>query len=59
MNPWIIIYGNPLGGFRYLGPFENYSDACAYVNKCPAVRDHDWWTAPLEPLTTHYVYEGD
>ena len=41
----IAIYGNPVDGFRYVGPFESKEDALTYVADEPS--SDNWWVAEL------------
>lgn len=43
---FIVIVGNPIGGFEYEGPFATNEEACEYGNNHPDVGG-DWWVAPL------------
>lgn len=45
--PHIIITGNPVDGFEFIGPFDNVDDALVYLNTDPHLLDGDYWTAPL------------
>ncbi len=47
MKKAIIIYGNPVDGFKYIGPFDDLNDAITQGNTNPDV-DGDWWVAELE-----------
>lgn len=44
--PHIIITGNPVEGFTYIGPFESAVDAAEHGNTDPELEE--WWIAPLE-----------
>jgi hypothetical protein len=41
----IIVYGNPIDGFRYVGPFESRDAALHYCEDDGG----DWWLTTLEP----------
>jgi hypothetical protein len=43
---YIMIYGNPCDGFRYVGPFEDHDLALAYGE---AGASGDWWITELDP----------
>jgi hypothetical protein len=43
----IIIIGNPVDGFQYIGPFLSAVDACQHGNTDGNI-DAEWWVAPLE-----------
>lgn len=47
MTSHIIIHGNPVDGFGYVGPFEDATAAAEAGNHDPHL-DPDWWIAPLE-----------
>lgn len=47
LAPYIIVTGNPIEGFEYIGPFPSADEAAAYGNTDPHLPDGDWWTAPL------------
>jgi hypothetical protein len=46
--PHIIIAGNPVDGFEYIGPFSNGAAAFNYINTDPHLPDGDVWTARLD-----------
>jgi hypothetical protein len=41
---YFVITGNPIRGFRYIGPFDSATTAAEYKAGCP---DRDWWVAEL------------
>ncbi len=42
---FILIYGNPIDGFSYVGPFDSRDDASQYAeDDAPA----DWWIVTLD-----------
>jgi hypothetical protein len=46
--PHIVIYGNPIDGFEYIGPFPNAIAAATYGNTDPhGAEGGDWWTCKL------------
>lgn len=42
----IIIYGDPGGGFHYVGPFDNEDDAITYAEH-DGERNRDWWLSDI------------
>ncbi len=44
MNKCILVIGNLSDGFKFVGPFETFEDACAYSERV----DTDSWVATLE-----------
>ena len=43
---YIMIYGNPIDGFCYVGPFANRDEALTYAE---GERDpRDWWIVELD-----------
>ena len=42
---FIVIYGNPVDGLSFVGPFEDYDAALRYVNG-----DHGQWL--IAPIST-------
>lgn len=52
----IIITGNPVEGFEYVGPFDSIEEADAASDRL----DDQWWIAPLVSPDSHWhvnVYE--
>lgn len=45
----IIVLGNPVAGFTYVGPFEDEDAATEYAD---GFIDDDWWLAELAPPAT-------
>lgn len=45
--PHIIVMGNPVDGFEFIGPFPNAATAAEYGNTDPYTDEGDWWIAPL------------
>jgi hypothetical protein len=45
---YILVFGNPIDGFTFRGPFESSEDAIAYGD--PIMEE--WWTAELTPPET-------
>jgi hypothetical protein len=52
MGMHIIIIGNPVDGFEYIGPFKTGEDAVAWANQDANI-DGEWWIAPLEAKDAH------
>lgn len=46
-QPHIIMIGNPVDGFNFIGPFENATAAAEHGNTDGDI-DAEWWIAPLE-----------
>lgn len=46
MELHIIIHGNPVDGFSYIGPFPNSEAAVDHAENERLAGD--WWIAPLE-----------
>lgn len=42
---YILIFGNPVDGFTFRGPFDTVEDAIAYGDPIA----EEWWTAELTP----------
>ena len=45
MGMHIVMVGNPVGGFRYYGPFKTSEDAIYWADRNV---DDLWWAVPLE-----------
>lgn len=43
----IIIYGDPVDGLKFIGPFNTSEEAAAYASS-GHFDGYDWWVAPLE-----------
>lgn len=48
MGMHILIYGNPVDGFCYIGPFKTADDAINAAETDDRLHDSEWWIAPLE-----------
>ncbi|QWY83553.1 hypothetical protein [Rhizobium phage RHph_X2_28B] len=49
-NKYIIISGNPVDGFTFIGPFDSADEATQYTESNS--KDlYDWWLAPLTEPT--------
>jgi hypothetical protein len=46
-NPFLIVAGNPVDGFSFIGPFEGRLAAIDYGEQ---FADGDWWIAPIDPV---------
>lgn len=44
--PHIIVTGNPVEGFEFIGPFDSDVDAARYGNEDPDMEE--WWISPLD-----------
>lgn len=42
----IIVTGNPIEGFQYWGPFDEFTDAISYQFE----GEGDWWVAGIMPI---------
>jgi hypothetical protein len=47
MDALIVIYGNPVDGFRYCGPFQLREDALAWADH-NITTEYDWWVTNLQ-----------
>ena len=47
MNKYIIVYGNPIDGFNFRGPFDTHADAVTYGEHVED--DEIWWITELNP----------
>lgn len=47
-TPHILILGNPIDGFNYIGPFPSYEDADEYCQSDAIARNESWWIFELE-----------
>jgi hypothetical protein len=47
MPQWIIIYGNPITGLQFAGPFPDRESALEWADNNPIV-EADWWITALE-----------
>lgn len=46
-TPHIIVTGNPIDGFSFIGPFPHVQAAAEHGNSDGDL-DAEWWVAPLE-----------
>ena len=44
----IIIYGDPVDGLRFIGPFETAEEAVSSAENWRNVRNDTWWVAKME-----------
>jgi hypothetical protein len=44
---YLIVCGNPIDGFRYIGPFTTHDDAADYLDRTPN-RDEPMWITDLD-----------
>jgi hypothetical protein len=47
MEALIVIYGNPVDGFSYCGPFQLRGDALAWADDNVST-EYDWWVTNLQ-----------
>jgi hypothetical protein len=47
MTTSIVIFGNPVDGMHFVGPFEDAESASEYADGQRG--SFDWWIAPIEP----------
>ncbi len=56
MQQYILTYGNPADGFKYIGPFDCGDDANEYGDIW--LHQHDWWVILLQkPASEEEVEE--
>lgn len=47
VEPWhVVVYGNPVNGFTFVGPFHDRDDAVKYAENEPY--NDNWWIAELD-----------
>ena len=52
----ILVTGNPVDGFQYVGPFEDQTAVMLYVDQ---QRDGiDWWMVELQPPPAEFMPPG-
>jgi hypothetical protein len=56
--PFVLIRGNPVDGFEYIGPFPGRQHAAQYGNTDPHT-DADWWIAPLHAPAERDLIDAD
>ena len=42
-DKYIVLYGNPVDGMTFCGPFEDFEEAELHTE----VHDNDWWIASM------------
>jgi hypothetical protein len=47
MDALIVIYGNPVDGFSYCGPFQLREDAFAWAD-ANVTNEYDFWISSLQ-----------
>lgn len=47
MGMHVLLVGNPIDGFRVIGPFKT-ADHAIEAGEGPSSVGDDWWIAPLE-----------
>lgn len=47
LKAWIVIFGDPIDGFMFYGPFEGQQKASEWAESQAA---SDWWIAPIEAV---------
>jgi len=45
----ILIFGNPVDGFTYVGPFKDSEELTDYAQSSRNISGTTWWAATLEP----------
>lgn len=48
MNAFILVYGNPIDGLKFIGPFGDAEAATEYAEKYGI--EADWWLTELESI---------
>ena len=45
----ILVIGNPMNGFTFVGPFETENAAVDFAETDPEIKQMvEWWVAPLD-----------
>jgi len=57
MAKFIIICGNPVDGFGYIGPFKSHGQCTSWAET--NLRGTEWWASELEELEEDMVEEAD
>ena len=52
MGLHIVVTGNPVDGFNYIGPFKTADDAIEWAD-AKSDLEGDWWIAALEAQSEH------
>jgi len=50
---WIVITGNPISGFDFVGPFSDPATAIDCAERDLSSSEIDWWISKLKP-TDYY-----
>lgn len=45
---YLLIKGNPVDGFQFVGPFNYHGDAIDYADAHQLELEKDWWIAELQ-----------
>ena len=45
---YIVISGSPGDGFRFYGPFDDFTEANDFISDNGGLRDDSWWVDHLE-----------
>lgn len=45
---WVVIFGDPIAGYKYHGPFVSAIDAMDYGDENRGNAGDEFWLAPLE-----------
>lgn len=48
-GPHIVVYGDPINGFLFYGPFDSYKEAGDAAKEYLTDGVH-WWVAPLDSI---------
>lgn len=46
MEQWVVVLGNPVDGFNFVGPFADFEAAS---DRADAEDNSDWWITKLIP----------
>jgi hypothetical protein len=52
---YIIIFGDPIKGFNFRGPFDDHQDAADYADVNEP--NEYWWVAELDPPDANWLKE--
>lgn len=52
----VIVWGNPIDGLSFCGPFEDHDLAVRYAEA--NYKTHDWWIAGLDKPSTLHASAG-
>ena len=52
MEKFIVVTGDPVKGFSYIGVFNNKDAATEYADK--HIETGDWWVSPMDVQTLEY-----